>query len=149
MNRIEIESALNKDRAWLIETYAEMPEADLLKPATPSEHDASVTWNAKDHLVHLALIEFNFAKMIRRHLGGDPNPVGLATDASGQPRSREEIMAGVHAWTEEWMQKQKAKSLSECVQIGQELSYKSSSGTKSVRSIFARQNASTVPTSRQ
>ena len=33
MNRIEIESALNKDRAWLIETYAEMSEEELLKPS--------------------------------------------------------------------------------------------------------------------
>ncbi len=120
MNRIEIESALNKDRAWLIETYAEMSEEELLKPATPSEHDKATMWNAKDHLVHLALIEFNFAKMIRRHLEGDPNPVALRTDASGRERPMEEIMAGVHAWTEDWMLKQQGKSLNECIQVGQE-----------------------------
>ena len=34
MDRTEIEIALNRDRAWLIETFAALPEADVTR--TPS-----------------------------------------------------------------------------------------------------------------
>ncbi len=119
MNRIELETKLNRDRAWLLETYAGLSVEDLERGVTASEHDASSLWSAKDHLVHLALIEFNFAKMVRRHVAGDANPVGLTHDSSGKERTRDEIMASVHAWTEEWQKEHATKSLSEVVAIGQ------------------------------
>jgi DinB superfamily len=119
MNRIEIETRLNRDRAWLLETYAGLSEETLSQPATPSEHDPKNMWDAKDHLVHLALIEHNFVRMIRRHLAGDANPVGLRNDDSGRERPREEIMATVHAMTEEWQRKHAGKPLSEVIAVGQ------------------------------
>ena len=76
-------------------------------------------WSAKDHLVHLALIEFNFAGMIRRFVAGDANPVGLRQDASGRDRSMDEIMAMVHKMTEDWALKHRDASLAECVRVGQ------------------------------
>ena len=102
MNRIEIEKKLNEDRAWLLETYSHLTEDQLFGDLTPSEHDPSNFWSALDHLAHLALIERNFAAMIRRHISGHKNPVGLTTDDSGAPRTRDQIMASVHAMTEEW-----------------------------------------------
>ena len=102
MNRIEIEKKLNDDRSWLLATYQELSEGQLHSDLTPSEHDHSNFWSALDHLAHLALIERNFAAMVRRHISGHKNPVGLATDDSGAPRTREAIMASVHAMTEEW-----------------------------------------------
>ena len=96
MNRIEIELKLNRDRAWLLETYAMLPLDDLLRGVTPSEHDKSTMWTTKDHLAHLAGIEFNFVRMVRRYLGGEANPVGLRTDATGAPRTMEQVMATVH-----------------------------------------------------
>ena len=119
MDRSEIEAKLNKDRAWLLETYAAMPADELLSGVTPSEHDSSSMWSAKDHLAHLAGIEKNFNAMIRRHLAGDSNPVGLATGADGQPRTRDQIMASVHEMTEAWVLEHRAKSLSEVVALGQ------------------------------
>ena len=83
MNRIEIEKKLNEDRAWLLETYSHLTEDQLFGDLTPSEHDPSNFWSALDHLAHLALIERNFAAMIRRHISGHKNPVGLTTDDSG------------------------------------------------------------------
>jgi len=68
MNRTEIEIKLNRDRAWLLETYAAMSPDDLVRGVTPSEHDPSSRWSAKDHLAHLSGIEKNFNAMIRRHL---------------------------------------------------------------------------------
>jgi hypothetical protein len=56
LTRIEIEARLNRDRAWLLETYATLDERQLSTPVTPSEHDPEVSWNAKDHFVHLALM---------------------------------------------------------------------------------------------
>lgn len=119
MNRIEIEVKLNRDRAWLLETYAAMPSADLERGITQSEHDPAALWSAKDHFAHLAGIEKNFNRMIERQLAGDANPVGLMTRSDGTPRPREEIMASVHAMTEAWVSMHRTKTLSEVVALGQ------------------------------
>jgi hypothetical protein len=74
MDRSEIEAKLNQDRAWLLETYAAMSLEELVRGVTVSEHDPSSMWSAKDHLAHLAGIEKNFNRMIRRHIAGDTNP---------------------------------------------------------------------------
>lgn len=118
MNRIEIEKKLNQDRAWLIDTYAQLTHDQLTGDLTPSEHDPSNYWSALDHLAHLALIERNFAAMIRRHISGHDNPVGLMSDESGMPRTRADIMASVHAMTEQWQKEHHGKSLSEVVALG-------------------------------
>ena len=118
MNRIEIEKKLNEDRAWLIETYSQLTHEQLFGDLTPSEHDPSNYWSALDHLAHLALIERNFASMIRRHIAGHQNPVGLVSDDAGVVRTRDDIMASVHAMTEQWQQEHHGKSLSEVVALG-------------------------------
>jgi hypothetical protein len=118
MNRIEIETKLNQDRAWLIDTYAQLTHDQLFGDLTPSEHDPSNYWSALDHLAHLALIERNFAAMIRRHIAGHDNPVGLMLDDAGVPRTRADIMVSVHAMTEQWQQEHHGKSLSEVVALG-------------------------------
>ena len=120
MLRHEIEAKLNRDRAWLLETYAALTPEQQTVGVTPSEHDANLLWSANDHLVHLSLIEHNFVGMVRRHVAGNANPVGLLNNADGTPRSREEIMAGVHAMTEEWALKHRGKALSEIFAVGQE-----------------------------
>ena len=120
MRRIDIETKLNRDRAWLLDTYAGLTDRQLHEGLTPSEHDPSNLWSALDHLAHLALIEHNFAGMVRKHVAGDANPVGLTTDAQGNVRSRADIMASVHAMTEQWQHKHAGKSLSEVVALGQE-----------------------------
>jgi hypothetical protein len=119
MNRTEIEIKLNKDRAWLLNAFAEMPEADLLRGATRSEHDLAVMWTPKDHLAHLAGIEKNFVRMIRRHLAGDANPVGLRANADGTTRTREQVMASVHEITEAWVRMHSDKPLSDVVALNQ------------------------------
>ena len=119
MNRTEIEIKLNRDRAWLLDTFAHLSEPDLTRGATKSEHDASLMWSAKDHLAHLAGIERNFVRMIRRHLAGDPNPVALRTNADGSERSMEQIMATVHKMTEDWVVEHHDTSLSDVVALGQ------------------------------
>jgi hypothetical protein len=120
MDRTEIEIKLNKDRAWLLDTYAALSDADLRAGVTPSENDASASWSALDHLIHLAGIEHNFNAMIRRHMGGEANPVGLLTTPDGQPRTREQIMAGVHKMNEDYVRSHHSKSLSEVVALGQQ-----------------------------
>ncbi len=119
MNRTDIEIKLNRDRAWLLDTFAHLSEHDLTRAATTSEHDRDATWSAKDHLAHLAGIEENFVAMVRRHLAGDANPVALRTDPDGRDRSMEEIMASVHEMTERWVDEHRGKSLSEVVALGE------------------------------
>lgn len=119
MDRTEIESQLNRDRAWLIETYAMLPEDHLTTGVTASEHDPATLWSAKDHLAHLSGIEHNFVRMIRKHVDGDPNPVGLRTNANGTPRTMEQIMATVHEMTESWVVEHRAKPMPEVIALGQ------------------------------
>lgn len=123
LNRIEIEAKLHRDRAWLLETYAMLPSADLERGVTQSEHEAArgraSLWTPKDHLAHLAGIEFNFVRMIRRRLAGEGNPVGLREGPDGVPRTTEQIMASVHEMTEAWAEEHRGKTLSEVVALGQ------------------------------
>lgn len=119
LSRSEIEVRLNRDRAWLLETYAILAPADLETGVTPSEHDSSSLWSPKDHLAHLAGIERNFVRMIRRHIEGDTNPVGLRTNADGSPRTMEQIMATVHEMTESWVVEHRTKPLPEVIALGQ------------------------------
>jgi hypothetical protein len=120
MNRIQIEVKLSKDRAWLLDTIAQLSPEDLLRGATKSEHNPGNMWCAKDHLAHLAGVEKNFVQMIRRHLAGNPNPVALRTNPDGTERTMEQIMAAVHEMTERWVVEHKAKPLSDVVALGEQ-----------------------------
>ena len=102
MKRVEIESALNESRNWLLALYSELSEEQLHRPLTKSEHDPNNLWSALDHFGHLALVERNFVEMIRRHVAGQQNPVGLLTDEKGANRTREQIAAIVHASTDRY-----------------------------------------------
>ena len=117
MKRIEIEIKLNESRTWLLATYANLTDEQLRRPLTKSEHDPENLWNALDHFAHLALIEENFERMIRRHLSGHKNPVGLLADSSGKARSREQIMASVHTMTDEFQRQHHGDSLSAVVAL--------------------------------
>ena len=119
MRRINIEKELHEGRVWLLDKYAALSEEQLHLGITPSEHDPSRYWTALDHLAHLSLIEHNFAKMIRRHLDGHANPVGLRNDDTGSERTMPEIMAVVHAMTDQWQQEHAGKSFDDVVALGQ------------------------------
>jgi hypothetical protein len=118
MDRTALELELNRSRDWLLEAFAAMSAEDLARGVTASEHDPSVMWTPKDHLSHLAGIELNFVRMVRRHLEGDTNPVALRQDDSGRERSREEIMASVHAFTEGWAEQHRASPLGDIIALG-------------------------------
>jgi hypothetical protein len=117
MNRIEVETKLNDARSWILTCFNGLSDEQMQRPITPSEHDPQNMWSALDHFAHLALIERNFAQMVRRHLAGSENPVGLLTNESGEPRTREAIMASVHAMTENWQREHHGKTLSEVVAL--------------------------------
>ncbi|HEX2850165.1 MAG TPA: DinB family protein [Acidimicrobiales bacterium] len=117
MNRIDIEVKLSRDRAWLLETLSAMSDDELYAPRTVSEHDPSKTWSFADHFVHTTLIERNWNEMIRRHLAGGRG-MTLGTNRDGTRQSREEVMAGIHRWTEEWADEHRGKPLDELVRIG-------------------------------
>jgi len=117
MKRIEIETKLNENRVWILGQFEALSPDQLSQPLTPSEHDPDNYWTALDHFAHLALIELNFAQMIRRHVAGDENPVGLRIGKDGQPRSREQVMAGVHAMTDEFQRAHRGDNLSQVVAL--------------------------------
>jgi hypothetical protein len=117
MNRVELETKLNEGRNWLLAKYEELSDDQMRRPLTPSEHDPENRWSALDHLAHLALVEHDFNAMVRRHVAGDPNPVGLITNDDGQPRPLDQIMKIVHARTEQWQVAHHGKTFSEVVAL--------------------------------
>lgn len=119
MDRLEIERTLNEDRAWLLNTYSQLDGSDLTRPVTQSEHDETQMWSAKDHLVHLLRVERRWNTMIRKHIAGETNTVGLDRDAAGKTRSREEAIASVHQSNETWTDRHRDASLDEIVAFGQ------------------------------
>ena len=117
MNRIEIEVKLNKDRSWLLETLSAMSLDELNQPRTPSEHDANKTWSYADHFIHTTLIEQNWNAMFRRHISGEPGmPTRINKDGTAQ--TREEVMKGIHKWTEDWAEQHRGKEFEELVRVG-------------------------------
>ncbi|WP_322795876.1 DinB family protein, partial [Tepidiforma sp.] len=42
------------------------------------------------------------------------------TNPDGTPQSREQVMAGIHRWTEEWAREHRGKPLAELARIGLE-----------------------------
>jgi hypothetical protein len=119
VDRVQIEVTLNNDRTWLVEKLAALAPEELAAPATPSEHDPSLWWSLGDHFVHLSLIEHNFVAMVRRFLEGNPNPVGLRQRDDGSERSMDDVMAMVHAMTEDWAVKHRGKPFSELLAVSQ------------------------------
>lgn len=119
MDRTEIEVKLNNGRVWTLETWLALPEADLLRDVTRSEHDPDAHWSAKDHLAHLAGIEHRFIDIIRRHVAGDRHALGFS-NADGSFKTRDEIMAMVHLMTEAWVREHRSKSVSEVIALGQQ-----------------------------
>jgi DinB family protein len=121
MNRTELEIKLNQDRAWLLETFAAMAEEDLNRSITTSRHNPESQWSAKDHLAHLIGTEVAFNGIIRRHLEGNPNPIGIFVKEDGTRLAQEEVMAIVHEKNEEWVSNHHDKDFSELVALGQKV----------------------------
>lgn len=119
MDRIEIEIKLNRDRSWLLERLAQMDEGELRAPRTFSEHDEQSRWSYADHFIHTTLIERNWNAMFRRHLAGSRGMEQRVHD-DGTAQTMDEIMASVHAWTEEWKVEQSAKPFAELVRLSLE-----------------------------
>jgi hypothetical protein len=117
VKRIDIESKLNESRNSILAEYMKLSDEQLHRPLTESEHDPGNVWNALDHLGHLALVERNFVGMIGRHLSGHENPVGLLADDDGAPRTRQHIMASVHAMTDRYQRDHHSDSLSRVVAL--------------------------------
>ncbi len=121
MNRTEIEIKLNRDRAWLLETFAGLSDEELHRSITTSRHSPESHWSAKDHLSHLIGIEVAFNGIIRRHIEGNANPIGIGVNEDGTRRSQEEIMAVVHAMNEAWVSQHHNRSFSDIVALGQQV----------------------------
>jgi len=122
VNRIEIEIKLNRGRADALERLAAMDEDELRRPRTQSEHDPDSWWSYADHFIHTTLIERNFNAMIRRHIRGEQGMDRELVDESGSAlRSREDVMAYVHAFTEKWKVENDGKPVDELARIGAEV----------------------------
>lgn len=105
--REKIIGKLAKERERLEEHYRGLSSDDLVCECTQSEAADGAPWSAKDHIAHLAMIERAFQGMIRRHLSGEKNPVGLDLSAA----TRDEVLARVHKGNEENVREHKDDDL--------------------------------------
>ncbi|MEO6101607.1 MAG: DinB family protein, partial [Tepidiformaceae bacterium] len=55
--------------------------------------------------------------MFRRHTAGEPG-MPQRVNKDGTPQTREEVMAGIHKWTEAWAEEHRGKSLNQLVAAG-------------------------------
>ncbi len=117
IDRATVEQRLKDARDWTITSYKGLSEEQLTRPLTRSQHDPENNWTALDHFAHLALIEHDFARFIRRHISGHERPINFLHAEDGATLSREQIMAKVHASTEAWQQEHHAKSLDEVIEL--------------------------------
>jgi hypothetical protein len=119
VNRTDIEIELHRGRADSLEWITSLSEEELRVPRTPSEHDPDSWWSHADHFIHTTLIEKSFNEMVRKHLRGEQGMDKAMVDESGSAlRPREDLMAYVHAFTEDWKTEQEGKPLDELVKIG-------------------------------
>lgn len=119
MNRIDIEIKLHRGRADALEALVALSEAELREPRTRSEHDPDSWWSRADHFIHTTLIERSFNEMVRRHVRGERGmDANMVDDESGAPRSRDDLMAYVHSYTERWKVANEGKPVDELVRIG-------------------------------
>jgi hypothetical protein len=115
VKRVDIETNLNESRNLTLAFYAGLTDEQLCRPLTKSEHDPRQLWSALDHFGHIGFIEGNFNEMIRRHLSHRPNPVGLLADDAGTVRTREQVLAIVHASNDRFQGEHRGESLSAVV----------------------------------
>jgi len=87
-----------------------MTAAELEQPCTESEVPNGAPWRPADHLSHLAFIERQFQKMIRRAIDGEGDPVGFNRVGS---TSREDIIAWVHRQNQGYAEAHAGDSLEE------------------------------------
>lgn len=122
MNRTEIETKLNNDRVWMLETWGALSPENLTRDLKASRNDSGFMWNAQDHLVHLAGIEEAFNRIVLRQIAGETNPIELFTPKpDGSRPTMEEIMARVHAMNDVWVRQYRGKSFDEVVALGQKV----------------------------
>ncbi len=77
--RERITEALAAQRQRIDQWFHALPEAELLRPLTPSEVAEGEMWTAKDHLAHVLAAERFFQGAIKRALGGAEDPLGFYT----------------------------------------------------------------------
>jgi hypothetical protein len=119
MNRIDVEIALNRDRAWVLEQWSALSPEELLEPVTVSGDDPDFWWTPKDHFCHFVSVEKNFQKMVAAFLDGAAD----ALDAAVPDRPRHDL-AGMMNYVDKgndlWVKRHRDKSMGELVRMGEQ-----------------------------
>jgi hypothetical protein len=118
MNRVETEIALNRDRAWLLETFTTMDEELLLRPVTESEHEPGFWWTPKDHFAHLIRGERSFCRIVTAFADGHPNPLKAVAPEMGT--GGESPIDYVNRGNDEFTKAHRDLSLAELIRLGEE-----------------------------
>lgn len=92
--RAEILETLATSQERLYTHYRAMTLAELERQCTESEVSGGQPWRPKDHVAHLAFIERQFLRMMRRTIEGNPDPIGVKARVG--TTNPEEVLAWVH-----------------------------------------------------
>jgi hypothetical protein len=114
--RAEVEIALARNRADVVEHFAAMDGATLVRPVTRSGVDPDFWWRPLDHLSHLILVERNMNKVVRAHLDGAPEPVRAVIPALP---TREATMVFVDDMNDEFARRYLGAALGDVLRDGE------------------------------
>lgn len=107
MERRDVLEQLHESLRSVEERYGAMSTEELRSPCTDSEVPGAGAWTPLDHLAHLIQIEIAFRDICRRALDGAERPIRIEGD------SREEMLAWVHRWNQEYVESRRGASLEE------------------------------------
>jgi hypothetical protein len=116
MNRVEIEIALNRDRAWLLDVFTTIDEDLLARPVTESAFEPGFWWTPKDHFAHLLIRgERAFTAIVAAFADGHPEPtkVGRAALKDG-----ESVIDYVNRGNDEFTKEYRHHSMAELLREG-------------------------------
>lgn len=117
MDRLGVETVLNRDRLRVLEAFGSVPPHLLDRPVTRSEHDPNLWWSPKDHFSHLIRLERYFVALIGRFLDGETVTPVPAID--GDQRVPDPV-AAVHRVNEEFAATHRDASLDELLRSSEE-----------------------------
>jgi hypothetical protein len=120
MQRWEIEAALNNARTWTLETFAAMSAEEFARPATLSGADPSLTWSARDHMLHLIGPEAQVIEAIRRQAAGDAHPYPPLFGPDGERLPREQFLGWLNETNDAWIAQHAGYGFDEIVALGEQ-----------------------------
>lgn len=117
--RVRLREQLTQHIEATVRELTALSDAQRTCPLKPSRANPDIIWTPCDHFAHLIGTERYFQQAIEKAVAA--NPEARPQPAANAPnRPNEDVMAAVHAFNDQWILKQRAKSFAELVDLARE-----------------------------